>query len=243
MEDLLSARLDDAVERAYRENRPCFLGFLTTEQSSVAYSQLKNKGIYFEFFGGFEEAERTYVCVCPYKVEYSAYPIIAVTLLYRKSDNLSHRDFLGALMALGISRESVGDILVEEGRAVIFLSRNTAPFVKSQLEKVGSCGVKIKDGFELPLPQLSQKVLCTDTVASLRLDAVISALCNFSRSTANEVLLDGRVSINSVCCMKPEKRVSDGDKVTVKGKGRFEIVDTSLLSKKGRTILKYNKYI
>lgn len=88
------------------------------------------------------------------------FPVASLTLTFRRQDTLSHRDFLGALMALGIERETLGDILVEEGRAVLFLKEEMVSFVEQNLEKVGSTGVGIERGFAEPLARPDGALSC-----------------------------------------------------------------------------------
>ena len=241
--ELLPARVCDAANLCDRTDTPRFLGFLTPVEVARAVAVLKNNRCRYCFFGGYDSAERTVLGCLPDWCEEPDFPITAVTLRYRTCDRLSHRDFLGALMGLGLTRESVGDILVEPGRAVLFLLNEIAPYVLSQLEKVGAVGVTAESGFVSPLPQASKKVSASDTVASLRLDCVVAALCGCSRKTATEWIEDGKVSIRSVACDKVTHTVSAGDTVTVRGVGKFTVNNTDTFSRKGRIILQYSKYV
>lgn len=241
--ELFEARTEDCFTLCERTSVPKFLGFLTPAEAARADGLLKRLGAKYEFFGGYDEAERRYLCCFPDWCEEPYFPIRAFTFRFRECDGLSHRDFLGLLMSLGIVREAVGDILVEKGRAVVFLSEDISDYVVSNIEKVGNVGVAVSEGFELPLPGASQKIECSDTVASARLDCVVGALCGLSRNTAAELIEQGAVSVNSLACLKLTKNVCSGDRVTVRGKGRFDIVSTDGVSKKGRIILVYTKFI
>ncbi len=240
--ELLRPRIDDVALATERTSAPSFLGFLTPNEAAVAQTVLKNR-CRFEFFGGFSGAERTFLCCFPDWCEAVQYPISAFTLSFRECDVLTHRDFLGALMGLGITRESVGDILVESGRAVIFVNRKVAEFVKTQLEKVGNVGVRVSEGFSEPLPQNGKRIECISTVASARLNCVVSALSGVSRAKACELIEQGDVSINSVAVQKSVKTVCEGDRITVRKKGRFDVTEISATTKKGRIVLKYTKFI
>lgn len=240
---LFDARVTDAFSLCEKTSVPRFLGFLTPAEAARAIDILKPLTSRFEFFGGFDEAERRMLCCKPDWCDEPVYPIKAYTLRFRERDVISHRDVLGSLMSLGIVREAVGDILTEPGRAVVFLAEEISGYVVSQLSKVGGAGVTLSEGFELPLPGASERVECSDTVASLRLDCVIGAICGLSRRSACELIEQGFVSVNSVACEKATRSVSSGDRLTVRGKGRFDILSASDLSKKGRIILKYSKFI
>lgn len=240
---LFDARVNDTLTICERTCVPRFLGFLTELEASRADTFLRKQNAKFIFFGGFEQAERTMLACLPDWCYECDFPITSLTFIYREEDVLSHRDFLGSLMALGITRESVGDILVEKGRAVIFVSDDIAEFVLTQIEKVGRVGVTVSKGYSSPLPQHGTLAEFSDTVASLRLDGIVSVLAGVSRKTASEIIESGYVSINSVLCEKATRTVNAGERITIRSKGKFYINDVSSLSKKGRIILKYSKYV
>lgn len=242
LSELFDARVFDTLDISRKSGAPKFLGFLTMDEAATADVLLKSQGAVYSFFGGYDGAERTVLC-CTDGGYTPTFPIDAFTLTFRPCDTLSHRDFLGALMSLGITRESVGDILIEKGRAVVFVYHDVARYVKEQLRTVGRVGVSVSEGFSYPLPQLSEKKECSDTVASSRLDCVVSALVSCSRATAATLIADGDVSVNSVGCKKATKTLESGDRVTVCHKGKFEILSLDDRSKKGRIILRYNKFI
>lgn len=239
---LLSARIDDLKHLCEKTNSPKFLGFLTAEQVAVAVKQFKTHQKY-QLFGGYENAERVMIGILPEWCDETAFPIAAITFTYRECDTLSHRDFLGALMALGIARETVGDILVSSGRAVVFVLSDIEKFILTQIDKIGNVGVTVAQGFNEPLPQGSKKQSFTVTVASMRLDCVVSALCNISRKEATQKIADGYVSVNSVAVCKATLTVSSQSKIVVRQKGKFQITSCDEHSKKGRIILKYDKYV
>lgn len=239
---LLPARVDDLKHLCEKTSTPRFLGFLTPDEAAVAQKHLKF-GDRYGFYGGYDGAERTVLGFLPEWCQDPTYPVKAFTFTYRPCDTLTHRDFLGSLMALGLSRETIGDILVEEGRAVVFALDTIADFISSQIEKVGRVGVTVREGFDYPLPSLGEKKLFTATVASTRIDCVVAALCGFSRKEAVQRIADGFVSVNSVCCTKSTASVTAGSTVTIRQKGRFEIESCDEHSKKGRIILRYNKYV
>ena len=140
--DLLKARIGDTADLCERTSSFKFLGFLSLEESLLADRILSKRNVKYSFFGGYDTAERVMLGCFPdwAECEENYFPITAVTFDYRKADKLTHRDFLGSLMGLGIKRESVGDILVEDGRAVAFLSRDILKYVLTQIEKIGRTG-------------------------------------------------------------------------------------------------------
>lgn len=241
--ELLKARIFDTADICEKTNRPKFLGFLSQEESILVKRTLENRGIDFLLFGGYEDSQRVMLGCFPEWDSQKDFPIVSLTFKYRVSDKLCHRDFLGSLMGLGITRESVGDILIEDGRAVVFVTEDIANYVSSQIEKVGRVGVEIIKGFSEPLPLKGELALFEGTIASARLDCVVSELCNVSRGAALQKIEDGAVSVNSVVCEKATKLVVSGDAVTVRGKGKFIISSLEGKTRKNRIVLKYQKYI
>lgn len=242
-ENILRARIEDALNISERSGAPHFVGFLNEQECAIAISVAKDRR--FAFYGGYEEAERKIFAALPdwCDDDFCTFPITPCTITYRKEVFLTHRDFLGTLMSLGITRECVGDILVEKGRAVVFLSTDICPFVTANLEKVGGEGITLNCGYAEPLPGHGTLADFSDTVSSLRLDCVVCALVGVSRSGAVELIEKDSVSINGITCDKITKTVAVNDKITVRGKGKFIISDVSKHSKKGRVIIEYKKYI
>jgi len=237
------SRVFDVAESCEKNCIPKFLGFLTSEEASIAADALKKRNIRYSFFGGYDEAERVFLACLPEWCDDAVFPITPITFSFRKEDELSHRDFLGSLMALGLTREKIGDILVEKGRAVAFVSENIAEHIISQIDKVGRVGVSLNKGCVSPLPSLSTLADFTITATSARLDCIISAICGYSRNKATEIIEAGLVSVNSIMSNKITKTVVDNDKIAVRGKGKFIICSTDERSKKGKIILKYKKYV
>ncbi len=243
--ELLIPRIKDAVRLCDTSGMPKFVGFLTTEEAAEALKTAKKLHCRFNLYGGYDSAERVVFGAFPDWCEDETIfsPITGVTFSYRLQDKLTHRDFLGALMSLGIARETVGDILIEDGRAVVFLIREVVPTVLNGIEKIANAGVTVSEGFNEPLPFHSEMQDISDTVASERLDCVVSALLKCSRNDAVELIRDGAVSVNSVCVDKITKTVSSGDKITVRRKGKFIIESVSDRTRKDRIGLKAKKYI
>ncbi|MBR2043959.1 MAG: hypothetical protein IJ946_06430 [Clostridia bacterium] len=244
-EKILSAKVRDALRLCDTTGMFKAVGFLSADEVSFVLNmpELKNKK--HSFFGGFDNAERVFFIALPDWLDSPEETgvIDAFTFTYRSCDKLSHRDFLGTLMSFGITRESVGDILCEEGRTVIFISSNVSSYVLSQCDKVGGVGVKVTPGFSLPLPGFSKLGDFSATIASLRLDCIVAALLNTSREKAKAIILDKRVSVNSVVADKFTLCPSEFASISVKGVGKFILDGAGEVTKKGRIILNYKKYV
>ena len=151
--ELLPARINDTEKLCEQTCTPKFLGFLTQAEAALARNILKNARVRTDFFGGYDGAERVMLGCFPDWAEDFPYPISPLTVFFRKADVLSHRDILGSLMALGIKRETVGDILIEEGRAVVFVCGDVKEYILNQVEKIGRVGVNMTEGCSFPLPE------------------------------------------------------------------------------------------
>lgn len=241
--ELIIARIEDCAEICRKTEKPKFLGFLSLEQAHLAKKILEKRNVSFKFFGGFNEAQRVVLGCFPEWVSEYNFPVCAITFSFRKVDKLRHKDFLGSLMALGLKREAIGDILIEDGRAVVFCLDEISDYILKQVEKIGRIGVELKRGYTEPLPKPNELVEFSDTIASERLDCVVSSLCKISRSEAIRKIVEGAVSINSQTTEKITKTVSEGDALTVRGSGKFIIEAINEKTRKNRIVLKYKKYV
>ncbi|MBQ7046011.1 MAG: hypothetical protein IJN65_05915 [Clostridia bacterium] len=244
---VLAARFKDAVNLSEQKDIPKFLGFLSEDEAGYMGLLAKNSNVKIVFYGGYPQAERTYVGFFPDRMcpedNLDLFNITALTFTFRKTDILTHRDVLGALMSLGIERDTVGDILIEKGRAVVFLNSKIADYVVNNITKIGRTGVSVQFGYIDPLPQKSELKDITLTVASQRIDAVVAALAGVSRTVACELIESGLVFVNSVTVNKITAQVSSGVTISVRRYGKFGITDIGGTTKKGRVIIKATKYI
>ena len=235
-------RVEDALRLCEMRSIPKFVGFLSPSQVAEALPVLSQKR--YGIYGGYNGAERSYIGIFPEwcDQETEPYPIKAITFTYRPQYTLCHRDFLGAVLNLGLQRSAIGDILIESGRAVMFASADITDYVISQLDKVGRVGGTLTEGYVGELPGRGQLVECSATVASLRLDCVVGALTGKSRSGSVELISAALVTVNSVAVGKPTYTVKCGDTLSVRGYGKFSIIASHEQSKKGRIILRWQKY-
>lgn len=243
---VLEAKLRDCVRLAQNGGRPRFVGFMDERQATIAGQVMKN--ICFENYmlrGGHDGSERVVFGAFPDFLEPddASFPITAVTAAFRRCDTLSHRDFLGALLALGIQRETLGDILVEEGRCVLFARSEIADFILSQTTKIGRVGVTMRVGAELPLPENGKFEDFSAVVASARLDCMVAAAAGTSREKAAEMVRAGLVMLNHQVMDSVSASVVQGNKLSIKGKGRYVFDRIGPVTKKGRLSIAGRKYI
>lgn len=243
---LLSSQIRDAVQWVCRRGYPKYLGFLDERAASVALSCLGNvPDIQYRFWAGYPEGERTVLGLFPlgHTICTDDYPIQPVCFIYRPQDHLTHRDFLGALMALGIERDTVGDIVVGNGQTTVFLHSNIAEYCLTQITKIGAVGVRTQAAEPVLLsaaPRFEEK---STTVASARLDNVVCAVCGVSRTRAVQLIADGVVVLDGTVTAKSTKQLAAGCKLSVRGFGKFVITELEQKTRKGRLVLAYKKYI
>lgn len=192
-------------------------------------------------FGGFDDAERKMVAFIP-QYEEPCYPISAIRITGARIKNLTHRDFLGSVLGLGIKREKCGDIIINEDECCILLHSDVASFVASSLTKVGREGVKTQ---EISLSEISiapkSFAPITGTVATLRLDSIVSLFAGKGRSKACEAINAGLVFVNGICITKNDFRLSDNDIISVRGKGKATLT-VGGHSKKDRIFVTINRW-
>lgn len=158
------------------------------------------------------------------------------------SDDLSHRDFLGAIMNLGIRRELIGDIVIHDKIGYVFCLESIAEYIISELDRVRHTTVKISYSEALPTDIEEKSEIVSATVASLRLDAMIAAPYKLSRTEAKAQIENGKVYINSKICENPATEIKENDLISVRGKGRFKLENIGDENKKGRLRVKLKVY-
>lgn len=199
-------------------------------------------------FGGYPGAERQMLVYLPdYLEESSLYedaPLICLRATFYEGDSPTHRDFLGALMGAGIARETVGDICVGNGSCDFFVTREIALYVLQNFTGAGRTKLHLE---EIPLtevcvPEPEVKEI-RDTLASLRLDSVISAGFRVGRSQAAQYITTGRAAIDGLPCEKPDKVVEEGCKISVRGLGKIKLKAVNGQTKKGRISVVIDRYV
>ena len=164
--------------------------------------------------------------------------------IFFEGDSLSHRDFLGALMGAGIAREAVGDICVSKGSCDFFVTDEIAPYILQSFTGAGRTKVHLE---AIPLSQVvvpePETKEIKDTLASLRLDSVISAGFRISRSLAAQHVTAGKAAIDGLPCEKPDKAVAEGCKISVRGLGKIKLRTVNGQTKKGRISVVIDRYI
>lgn len=257
-DEILLSHARDLKNRAAENAVTTATAFLDLRQRALLKCLEKENREYVRtvYYGGYREAERVCAVFIPsfYEVTEDLQsffceneidsPVQLLRFNKDKFTSLSHRDYLGALMGLGLKRETVGDILCDEEGAYIILTDKAAQFVKENMNTVGRASVRISDA---PFDEISGKEENFEErhacIASLRLDNFVSAAFSLSRTKSAEFIQKGVVFVNSAQVLKPDSKVSQGDKITFRGKGKVVFALCGAESKKGRLHITIKKYL
>ena len=239
--------LEGKINASSSRHITAYTRWLSDKHQLIAEHVLNRLGVRdYEFWGGFAESERKilgiYIENSYIDDVHSVYPIQAFRALSSEFRKLNHRDYLGSMLALGIKRELIGDIVVLPGNeAVIFVCDHIAGFLKDNFTKAGSNRVDLHelaygaDEIENLLASVkSEFELIRDTVASLRIDAIVAAMLNLSRSNAQTLIKAERVQINHSSVKDSDYVLEQGCKLSIKGFGRYELAEIGDQNKKGR---------
>lgn len=245
-EKLLVSKISDWVYQSDKYYTPKFSFFLDERQCIIAQNALKqiNCSNYI-FFGGYENSIRKVLCIYPsfYDISSIVYPITPLKFSYRKSDELGHRDFLGSLMAMNIKREVVGDILVDSGQTIVFVYSTFSDYIIQNTSKVGSVGVSVDIYEDNVFERKEDFIEIKGTVASLRLDCIVSLATKLSREKSVDLIKSSFVDVNCFCVNETNKTINVGDVLSIRKYGKFVLQSVNGVSKKERIHVTINKFI
>ncbi|MBQ8637065.1 MAG: hypothetical protein IJ423_03640 [Clostridia bacterium] len=240
---LLIRRISDIAALADKYNTPRFSDFLDeAEQAEVRASYLDNNGVWF---GGYETAARRMLGFFPEWCEkdYSEFPITAVKIENKGTKKLTHRDYLGTIMSLGIERKKIGDISVSTKGAYVFVLKDMADVVCG-IEKISNCGVRCKEVSFAECEIAASEFEMRDIVAaSMRLDAVLAALLKLSRKNASDLITGGKCAVNHMLTERSDLILNQGDLLSVRGFGRAEIAAVGSKTRSDRLHITIKKFI
>ena len=228
---LIISKAQDMINLSQKRHSPCFLGFINEHETQVIKDAVYLTDDCY-FFGGYTDAQR--VILGAGVSGNDEFPICALKFLYKKEYKLTHRDFLGSLMSLGIERSTVGDILVFDSYAVVFVKSELADYIKQEITKIGRVGVRIVDEDLIDFEYVSEYDELSFTVSSLRLDVIVSAICSVSRDKSQQFIKSDLVSVNHKIENNNSKTLVVGDVITVRKFGKFVFAEDNGLSKKGK---------
>ncbi len=245
-------RLTELSEKAYRENRYVFTDFLNVAQLSEYYEMDGKFSVAASAYGGADGCER---CVVGFGSEEEfgytePFPITILKIypaMAKYAEELTHRDYLGSLVGLGIEREKIGDIIIRKNRkdkaVYVFVIDNIADYVMENLGYVKHTNVRVEKCDVVPediRPQLEEKSII---VSSNRIDAIISKLYNMSREQSIKCFSENKVFLNGICMTSNARPLKEGDMVSVRGKGKFIFDGEGGSTRKDRLYVKVREYV
>lgn len=263
-EQMLLEHDKDLIQMAYQRNIPVFSRFNSAAELELGYRALDDfygkqwsEGVQVVLFGGYAEAERKIFCFLPGTEEKTAsqlsFPICCVRIEpanHKFCDALTHRDYLGALMNLGLTRDQLGDILVREETRKGAVANVAYVFCKDDKAEIVCSLTRIKHttvvASELPFEEIEITPAYQDIVgniSSFRFDSVLSMSLKVSRSQSLTLIQSGMVFLNGRCCTENAKKLEQGDVFSVRGYGKFRFDCVNSISKKGRYRVVVKQYI
>ena len=243
--NILLAHMQDIAGKAVRAGSAASRFLTPAEAQSIERQFKHNRDVALTFDGGIDGAERVRaVFTNPDWGSFDKVDLFAaLRIVWKAQETLTHRDILGALMALGVERATMGDIICEDSSATLICLPEMSGYIAGSLTKAGRIRVDTTVVSLDDLPARREDLaIKTATVASLRLDVIMCAAFGLSRTKALEFLAAGRVNLNHVQCMQPAKEAHEGAVVSVRGLGRVKLLGVGGTSRKGRIFIQLGIY-
>ncbi len=248
-EELFEKRLLDLWNQSYGQGRFTFSNFLDLYEQSILTSLMKREKCgNYQTSGGYEGAERRMVrfgssSEMGYEQDYPLVLLHIKPLSGKFAEKLNHRDYLGSLMNLGIERNLIGDIIVMDKEAYVFVKDTIGPFLVQEWTKVKHTLIDVKIipvmEFEYTPRYEEVKGFCP----SFRLDVMVSFLCKTSRKESVDLIKGQKVFVNSCLVESNSHPLKEGDILSVRGYGKAVFSEIGGQSKKGRFMVTMKKYI
>ena len=243
LDQSLIAHISDLKNRCDTRNIMTRSEFLTPSEAAQIKQEFHNDASMF-FFGGYNGAERVMLFFLPeYLTSETVHEYITPVRCVAPFSSLTHRDYLGSILSLGIKRSCIGDILVSDEEATILLDSKIAEYVTENLTRIGRGGVSCKM-IELSevIPPIQKYREITATVASLRADAVFAAAFGVSREKTAALIKEESCTVNWLAFNSPSAQISEGDILSARGLGRAKLFSVGGNSKKNRTFITIHQY-
>lgn len=236
MEDLelFKKRVDGYIQKAYN-NGVTLLSFLDDAKISVLEDAIKYYGMSPQYYGGFIGSDRVRAIISLNDASLDEFKIVVYKIKYNKKYyEITHRSILGSIMALGIKRECIGDILITEDRNAYFAcTREISEYIYNELHQIGNATVEL----EIEEAEIENVIRYEEKLhflSSMRLDVILASSYQMSRSEAFEYIKNGLVSVNHVVTQNPSKIITLNQELSVRHKGRVKIKEIGGISKSGR---------
>ena len=255
---LLESRFVELSRLAYQREIVTFSDFLNLNEQNILHTLPKEK-LYTGYvsFGGYDLAERQMAAFIPDALylrygknslseDEIAYPFAVLSIAplnKRFSEQLSHRDYLGALLTLGIERSKLGDILISDGEALVFTHRDMCGFISEELTRVRHTTVRVSEKEFSGADYTPKFEEIRGTVASVRLDSLLPLAFSSSRTKLSGLIEGAKVFVNGRLVTSNGYQVQEGDIISVRGMGKFRYEGAGQRTKKNRTYVVIHKYV
>ena len=245
---ILLSRINDIFRLCEKYSCERFSPFLDGGEIAVIEDNMHFPyGFNTMYFGGFEGSERKMIGVFPEwsEADGALFPISVIRVKCTFSAELTHRDYLGSLLSLGIDRSKMGDIVVDTPQsAYCFVCSDIAKYICDNLHKIGNKGVTVEEIGLDEVKTVSHKFTRLELVcASMRADAVVGAITRLSRQKAAELIASGKVKINHRVIADNSKPVKENDLISIRGFGRFVMRGEGAKTRKDRLHISVDKYV
>ena len=245
---MLQKHLIDLSETAYKRDIVTFSDFLNLNELNILHSTPKNMfSANYETYGGYEASERQMVAFLPDALYYEySYPVSVLKIVPsapKFAEQLTHRDYLGAVLNVGIERCKIGDLLIGEKECILFVCDSISRFIIDNLTRIRHTSVTAA---EIPPSDFSYTPAFQEikgTVASVRLDTVLSVAFPLSRSKLTGFITDGKVFVNGRLITSNGYHLKERDVISVRGMGKISYNGVLSETKKGRFYITVNKYV
>ncbi len=246
--ELVAQKLVNLTDALAKTHKYRLSGFLDPYGQEIAEMVQANLGgFHLSFDGGYQGAERARAMFIDedFKGTPSGYEISCVHAAWdERFAHVTHRDVLGAILGLGITREAVGDLLLSQGSARILCTSEMAEFLSANLDKIGAVPVKSEiSSLEDIAPREERCKEIRATVASLRLDSITASGFGISRSRAASDIDADKLRLNWQPVKGPSQAVKEGDVLSMRGRGRLVVESIGGQTKKGRTVVVLKRYL
>ena len=247
-EQLLQKRLIELSDLAFTRGIVTFSDFLNLNELNILHTTPKDMfSARYETYGGYDFSERQMVAFLPDALYYEyTYPVslIRITPVNLKfAEDLTHRDYLGALMNLGIERCKLGDIVIDGPGAVLFAKEELAGYIVDELTRVRHTTVQTQICPSADFDYTPKYEELKGTVPSVRLDTVLSVAYPLSRSKLTACIEQGKVFVNGKLITSNGYHLKESDRISVRGMGRLTYEGILSSTKKGRYMIAVHKYI
>lgn len=253
-EEVFQRHLLDLADLAWKRSITVYTDFLNLNEQNIFHDiQQSFSGVQTKTFGGYDCAERQMVAFIPDALSYDSsfdrentFPIRCLKISpknVRFSEELTHRDYLGALMNLGVERSKLGDIALCGTDALLFCEANMAEYLEQELTRVRHTAVSCREIDCKTLHYEPKLQEITGSVASVRLDALISLAFGMSRSSLAGLIESGKTFVNGRLTTSNGYHLKERDLISVRGYGRFRYCGVRSESKKGRLFVRLEKYV